>query len=157
MVPKSGRLLFQVAPIVFAIVAALAVSARDAAAQGVGFQGGVTIDPEQIYGGSHFETRPLIDRLHLRLGVDGGFGDDRRLALINFDLIYKFPLDGGTWTLYQGSGPAIIVERFGDRTDVRGGLAVVFGIAHARGFFTEFKVAALNAPNLKFGVGYTIK
>ena len=131
--------------------------ATEARAQGVGFQGGVSIDPEQFYVGSHFETRALVPRLHFRPSVDGGFGSDVKLATLTFEFIYKFPIEGTPWTLYQGTGPAIVFQRVASQTDVSGGLSAAFGVAHSNGFFVEFKVGGYGTPNLKFGVGYTVK
>jgi hypothetical protein len=126
-------------------------------AQGVGFQGGVSIDPDQIYVGSHFETRALIDRLHFRPGIEGGFGDDITLAAINVDFLYKFEIEGTGWTIYQGGGPAVNIYRFEDQNEVDGGLNVIFGFGHESGFFAEFKVGTNGSPDLKFGAGFTIR
>ena len=41
-------------------------------AQGIGFQGGVTVDPEQAFVGTHFETREIFQGLRFRPGIDGG-------------------------------------------------------------------------------------
>ena len=156
MVRESGRLTRATRIALFTLVVTLG-GVAGARAQGVGFQGGMTIDPEQVYVGTHLETKALVDRLHFRPNVEGGFGSDLKVATVNLEFIYKLPLEGTSWTLYQGSGPAIVIQRFEGQSDVKGGLSVVFGFAHANGFFTEFKVGALNTPNLKFGVGYTVR
>jgi hypothetical protein len=126
-------------------------------AQGVGFQAGVSIDPDQFYVGSHYETAPLVDRLHLRPGIEGGFGDDLTLAAINIEFLYKFPLQNSPWTIYQGTGPAIVIVRQHDESELEAGLSYVFGFAHNSGFFTELKVGGFSAPQLKFGVGFTVR
>ena len=126
-------------------------------AQGIGFQGGFTIDPEQAYFGTHFETRELGYNIHFRPGIEGGFGNDVILAAINVDFVYKYPIGSG-WRLYQGGGPAIYFDRFDHPsfTETTGGLGAVFGLAHDNGFFTEFRVGN-NGPNLKLGVGWTLR
>ena len=43
-----------------------------AEAQGIGFQGGVTVDPEQGFVGTHFETGELFQNFRFRPGIDGG-------------------------------------------------------------------------------------
>jgi len=126
-------------------------------AQGAGFQGGASIDPDQFYVGSHYETRALVDRLHLRPGIEGGFGDDLTVATINIEFLYKFPLPNSPWTIYQGTGPAIVIVRQNDQSELEAGLSYVFGFAHESGFFTELKVGGFSAPQLKFGVGFTIR
>ena len=136
---------------------ALLLGAAPAAAQGAGFQAGVSIDPEQVYVGSHFESRALVDRVHFRPSVEGGFGSDQKLAAINIDFIYRFPLEGTPWSIYQGGGPAVNIYRVGESTDTRGGLNAIFGIGHEGGFFAELRVGSVSSPNLKFGVGYTIR
>ena len=157
MVRYSGQFTRQAVFLLLLCGVTLTIGTADAHAQGVGFQAGVSIDPEQVYVGSHFETRALIDRLHFRPNIEGGFGDDRKLATLNIDFIYKFPIEGTSWTLFQGSGPVIVFERFGGEIDVHAGLSAIFGVAHANGFFTELKVGGYNAPNLKFGVGFTVR
>lgn len=136
---------------------ALCVMAAESRAQGVGFQGGVSVDPEQFYVGSHFESRALVDRLHFRPGIEGGFGDGLKLAAVNIEILYKFPLPGSVWTLYQGTGPAVNFYRIDDQTDIRGGWTAAFGFAHVNGFFAEFKAGGIGSPSLKFAVGFTLR
>jgi len=137
---------------------------RKAEAQGLGFQGGLTVDPEQVYVGSHFETGELFPRFHFRPGIDGGFGDNATLASINVEFVYRIPIRGGTWAFYQGGGPAVLLlrprwpgARGSSDTSVHAGLIVTFGFAHENGFFTEFKLGSGNSPALRFGVGYTLR
>ncbi len=138
------------------ILLAFVLGALPAHAQGIGFQGGFSIDPDQVYGGSHFEHE-LASQFLIRPSIEGGTGDHVTLATINIDFLYRFPLEGGSWSIYQGGGPAINIFRFDDETDLRGGLNVAFGFSHEGGFFTEFKVGTGDSPNLKFGVGFTIR
>lgn len=139
--------------------------AKRAEAQGLGLQGGFTIDPEQVYAGSHFETGELFPRFHFRPGIDGGFGDNSTLASINVEFVYRIPIAGGTWAFYQGGGPAILLLRqrrstiSGSRntTSVHAGTIWTVGFAHENGFFTEFKLGTGTSPALRFGVGYTLR
>jgi len=131
--------------------------ASQAGAQGVGLQAGGSIDPEQVFVGSHFESKPIVDRLHVRPAIDGGFGSGLALATINADLIYKTPLGQSPWTFYQGGGPVIGIVRVNNQKDVTGGLGGVLGLMHASGFFVEFRGGGGGGPNLKFGVGYTVR
>ena len=133
-----------------------------AAAQGPGVRGGVTIDPDQFYVGGHYETSALIDRLHFRPNVEAGFGDDLRLVAVNFEFAYKFPRRNG-WQIYAGGGPAINLYSFdrgpgNDRdTESESGLNFMIGVEQASGLFFEFKVGALDSPDMKFGVGWTFR
>ncbi len=139
------------------LLAPLSALESPAHAQGIGFQGGFTIDPEQAYFGTHLETPELGYNFHFRPGIEGGFGNDLILGAINVDFVFKYQV-GAVWRIYQGGGPAIYFYRFGNPsfTEVTGGLGAVFGFAHDNGFFTEFRVGN-NGPNLKLGVGWTIK
>ena len=131
-------------------------------AQGVGFIGGGTIDPEQWYVGTFFETPQLAQNVRLRPGVDGSWGGGLRIASINIDVIYRTDVPSG-WQLYTGLGPNILLIRPDDApgvpadTDVSGGIGGVFGFAHSSGFLTEFRVGrSRNGPNLKLGAGFKI-
>jgi hypothetical protein len=129
-------------------------------AQGIGFEGGATIDPNQFFAGTHFETGELMPGLRFRPGIDGGFGSGYSLASINIEFLYNIPLKSG-WALYQGGGPAIVLERRTvgtlHDTSTHAGTFLTFGFAHENGFFTEFKLGGGHSPTLKFGVGYTIR
>ena len=145
---------------VFTIAVAIFCCTAPADAQGIGFQGGATISPNQGFLGTHFESGELMPGLRFRPGIDGGFGGDYSLASINIEFLYNIPLKSG-WALYQGGGPAIILIRQSSGslhdTSVHAGTVFSFGFAHENGFFTEFKLGAGSSPNLKFGVGYTVR
>ena len=125
-------------------------------AQGIGFQGGATVDPEQAFVGTHFETAELYTNLRFRPGIDGAFGGDFSLATLNIEFLYHVGI-GRTWSVYQGGGPAIVFLRRDDRTSTHAGTFFTFGFAHENGFFTDFKLGTGSAPTLKFGVGFTVR
>jgi hypothetical protein len=141
-------------------VVAILCCTSPARAQGIGFQGGGTIDPNQFFVGTHFETGEIMPGLRFRPGIDGSFGGDYSLATFNIEFLYNIPLKSG-WALYQGGGPAIILQRqtIGvlHDTSTHAGTVFTFGFAHENGFFTEFKIGAGSSPNLKFGAGYTVR
>jgi len=147
-----GRVLF-----FGAILTAVLLVAPDARAQGVGFQGGGTVDPDQFYVGSHFETPEIAPGLSIRPGIDGGFGDGLKIASITVDVLFKLQI-ASTWKLYQGGGPVVHIIRYDyfDETDTTGGVTGVFGFEHQSGFYTEFRAQGGGGPNLKFGIGITI-
>jgi hypothetical protein len=132
--------------------------AAPAAAQNAGIRGGVSIDPDQIYFGGHFETPPLINRLYFRPNLEVGLGDDLTAISVNMEFVYKFP-SKSRWHLYAGGGPAVnFYDRDGeDNTNTEGGLNLLVGAEQARGLFFEFKVGAIDSPDLKFGVGWTFR
>jgi hypothetical protein len=143
-----------------ALLVALLCCTSTARAQGIGFQGGATITPNQSFVGTHFETGELMPGLRFRPGIDGGFGGGYSLATINIEFLYNIPLKSG-WALYQGGGPAIVLQRqtIGSlhNTSTHAGSIITFGFAHENGFFTEFKFGGGYSPNLKFAAGYTIR
>jgi hypothetical protein len=125
----------------------------------VGFQGGASIDPEQAFVGVYWQSPAFGGRLHLRPGIDGGFGNDLRVATINIDFIARFSLGGSGWDLIQGGGPVITITKFNDfeGTDTSAGGSYLIGFAHDSGFFGEFRIGGGNTPSLKMGAGWAIK
>jgi len=130
-------------------------SATPAAAQDAGIRGGISVDPDQFYFGGHLETSPLVDRLYFRPNVEVGVGDDLMLIAANMEFVYKFTTRRA-WNIYAGAGPALNIYMFdNDDTDTEAGFNVLLGVEQSRGLFFEFKIGALDSPELKFGVGYT--
>ena len=125
-------------------------------AQGIGFQGGVTVDPEQPFFGTHYETPELFQNFRFRPGIDGGFSDDFSLASLNIEFLYHFAI-GRSWSVYQGGGPAVVFLRQNDQTSTHAGAFYTFGFAHENGFFTDFKIGTGTMPQLKFAVGFTVR
>jgi hypothetical protein len=146
----------------FAVLAGLAIVswASVAAAQGPGVRGGVSIDPDQFYFGAHYETDALVDRVHFRPNVEAGLGDDLTTIALNFDFVYKFP-QRNSWRLYAGGGPAVNFYRFDrpgdDETESEPGLNFLLGVESDAGLFFEFKIGAIDSPELKFGVGWSFR
>lgn len=132
---------------------------RPAAAQAaVGFQGGFAVDPEQVFGGVFYQTGDLGRGIRLRPGIDGAIGEGLRIATINADLIYGYPLNGG-WTFLGGGGPSVVITRWADYDDLRDtslGFHSIVGFGHDNGFFVELRLGSLNAQRLKLGVGWAI-
>jgi hypothetical protein len=125
----------------------------------VGFQGGASIDPEQAFVGVFWQSPAIGNRLHLRPGIDGGFGGDLRVATINIDFIARFSLGSSGWDLIQGGGPVIAITKFDglEGTETSAGGSYLIGFAHDSGFFGEFRIGGGNTPSLKMGAGYAIK
>jgi hypothetical protein len=133
----------------------VATTVTPASAQGLGVRAGASVDPDQFYFGGHYESRPLVDQLHFKPNVELGVGDDITTLGINFEFVYKFPIDNSPWNLYAGGGPAVNFYSFNDNNETEGGLNVLFGAETAQGLFFEVKLGALDSPDVKVGVGYT--
>jgi hypothetical protein len=160
MVSFSGQRSLALALFCAAI---LCLSPRSASAQSsINFNGGVSIDPEQIYAGVSWESPDIGGRFRLRPGIDRGFGDGLRLGTINIDLIAKFPLGTTAWTLIQGGGPTISISQLSGfdnaPRELHAGGSYLFGFQHDNGFFAEFRVGGGgHVPQLKMGVGWAVE
>jgi len=154
MVSRSGRC----ALVAFVL---LCVPAGAPAQSSIGFTGGASIDPEQVYGGVYWQSPDLGGRFKIRPGIDGGAGEGLWLASINIDLLVAFPLGQSGWSLVQGGGPTIVIATLRDIADspreLAAGASYVLGFANRNGFYTEFRVGGGGyVPNLKMGAGWTI-
>lgn len=153
IVPSDRR----IAPVSVLFTVLFFLATSPAAAQGIGFIGGATVDPEGAFFGTHIETPELFQNLLLRPGLDGSFGGDFSQAQINIEIMYRTVIGNSGWSIYQGGGPAIVLTRFHDNVDVGAGSFFTFGFAHQGGFFTEFKYGGGAYPTLKFGAGFVIR
>ena len=165
MVRSRGR--FSLFVLVVCVAAGVLLSS-DAVAQpqiqrspqaSVGFQGGVSIDPEQSFVGVFWESPPIGSRFSLRPGIDGGFGGDLRVATINIDFIARFPIGTSGWHFVQGGGPVIAITKVPgtDFSDTSAGGSYIIGFSHDGGFFGEFRIGGGNTPSLKMGAGYQLR
>ena len=125
----------------------------------VGFIGGASIDPEQVFAGVFWQSPPLGSRFHVRPGIEGGFGNHLRLATFNIDFVARFPLGASGWNLVQGGGPVIVLTKIDgfEGTELNAGGSYIFGFAHDAGFFGEFRIGGGSVPMLKMGAGWAIR
>ena len=124
----------------------------------VGFHGGVTVDPEQVFGGVFFQSGDIGRGLRLRPGIDGATGDGLQIANITVDLVYGYPLGANGWTFLAGGGPAVVITRFDgvDDRDTGVGFHSIVGFGHDSGFFTEVRLGSGRTQQLSFGIGWAI-
>lgn len=154
MVHSRGQ---QVTLIAAVALAALLYGAPARAQAAIGFQGGLTVDPEQAYGGVFFQTGDIGRGIRLRPGIDGATGNGLRIANIGVDFIYGYPLGGNGWTFLAGGGPAVVITRFadfGNERDTSVGFNSMVGFGHDSGFFTEVRLGSGSTQRLKFGIGW---
>jgi hypothetical protein len=121
-----------------------------------GVQGGMSVNPDQVYFGGHVRTAPLVDRLRFRPSVDVGLGENLTLVALNFDFTYGFPARG-PWSLYVGGGPSINISKIDNGSNTGAGFNFIVGAQQRDGLFFEVKVGAGDAADVKFGVGYTFR
>ncbi len=142
-----------------AVVVLTALPSPAAAQSAVGFQGGLAFDPEQVFGGVFFQTGDIGRGIRVRPGIDGAAGQGLRIATINVDLVYGYPLGANGWTFLAGGGPSVVITRFADFDDQRDtgvGFHSLVGFGHDSGFFLEARLGSGRAQSLKFGVGWAI-
>jgi len=133
---------------------------RKAGFHGWGPRGGVTINPDQVHLGVHFDLGDLAKRLMLIPNVEIGFGDNLTVLTPTFEVDYRFYDNWGSWNPYLGGGigPVFVWhDNGGSNTDL--GLAIQGGIARQLtsqpGFmFVEVKVGLADYPDVKFTVGW---
>ncbi|MEZ5284285.1 MAG: hypothetical protein R2712_05630 [Vicinamibacterales bacterium] len=160
MVPFSGRSLGRAVALAALLGAGWAVPAH--AQSSIGFSGGASVDPEQVYAGVFWQSADIAGRFRLRPGIEGGFGSGLRLATINVDFVYLFPLGNTPWKFLTGGGPSVVLtklsdDRFDLGTDVGAGGSYLIGFAHDNGFFTDIRIGGGNVPGLKFGAGWSVR
>ena len=141
--------------------AALAGSAITSAGPRVGF----SVDPDQIVFGGQMSIGEVAPRITFNPNVELGFGSDRSLVALNFDMHYHMKLEDSDWKPYAGAGIGI---DFTDRnrtapledesgTSVGGELLLGAGIPTHSGnnFFTELKLGlGSDMPSLRLLAGW---
>lgn len=139
--------------------AAPAWAQRSAGFHGWGPRAGVTIDPDQVHFGVHFDLGDLARRLMLFPNVEIGFGDNVTVLAPFFEVDYRFRDAWGSWNPYVGGGigPVFAFYDGGDDTDfgitVQGGLARQ--LSSKAGFmFFELKAGLADYPDVKFTIGW---
>jgi len=133
------------------------IASTSAAAQvRTGVQGGMSVDPDQVYFGGHLRSAPLVDRLRFRPSVDIGIGEDITMVAFNLDFTYGFPARG-PWNLYVGAGPSVNFRHNDGGSNTGAGFNFIIGAQQTGGLFFEAKIGAGDAANLKLGVGYTFR
>lgn len=134
---------------------------------GWGVRAGVSIDPDQAYGGVHFELGEFAPNVRFRPSLEIGFGDDATLIQGNAEVHYVFskvqvwkPYVGGmvtlSWIDLDNPPPQV------DDTDTNVGLMGVGGVQtrlkSGTAMFLEGKVGFTNDdPDFKFGIGWSWK
>jgi hypothetical protein len=127
-----------------------------ASAQTFGIRAGASVDPDQFVFGFHYETSPLVDRLHFRPNLEVGVGDESTLVTFNIEFAYHFQ-SRQPWHVYAGGGPALVLTLREGEDHTGGGFNLLVGIEHRRGLFGEVKVGTIDSPDLKLTVGYIFR
>lgn len=141
-----------------------------ASAEGLGYAGwgprvGVSIDPDQVYGGIHFDFGEFARNVRFQPNAELGFGDDVTLLSLNLEAAYLFKVYQ-SWMPYAGGGFDFTYVKLDDAprgvddddTDV--GLVGLGGVQRVRSgapdFFLELKVGlSSDLPDARAAIGWT--
>jgi len=156
------------APLLFLPV--LAVLSTPAMAQGTakieyrgwGARVGASSQPDQIYGGAHWDLGEFARNVRFRPNIEIGFGDHVTVLQTNAEVHYVFSKVQG-WKPYVGGSVGFIYadpDGADSETDfsAMGVGGVETKLKSATSFFIEAKVGlSNNDPDFKAGVGWTWK
>ncbi len=134
---------------------------------GWGVQVGVTSDPDQIFGGVHFNLGEFARDVRFRPTVDIGVGDDATLLSATADVFYVFS-KVQVWKPYVGGGVGLSYVTLDnvppgiDDSDTDIAFLALGGVEtklkSGTKFFLEGKVGlGDNDPDLKVGAGWSWK
>lgn len=165
------RRFLRVVPVLLAVL--FAASAAPALAQGTqgirytgwGVRVGLSADPDQAYGGVHFNLGEFAKDVRFRPTLELGFGDDVTLFQGLAEVHYVFS-KVQVWKPYVGGGLGFTYAHvndnsdFDDDSDTELSLAAMGGVEtklkSGNGFMLELKIGfGDNDPDAKFGVGWT--
>jgi opacity protein-like surface antigen len=133
---------------------------------GWGIQAGLSSDPDQVYGGVHFNLGQLTKDVRFRPSVEVGFGDDQTVVQMLAEVHYVFS-KFQMWKPYLGGGLGLTFVNYDDGhhrdgSDTEGSLNAIGGIEtelkQGMKLFFEFKLGLANQdPDIKFGIGISWK
>ena len=132
---------------------------------GWGIRAGLSSDPDQVYGGVHFNLGEFYKDVRFRPTVEVGFGDDRTLVQMAAEVHYVFS-KFQAWKPYAGGGLGLTYVNYDDHrrdgSDTGGSLTAIGGVEtelkQGMKLFFEFKLGlAHEDPDIKFGVGLSWK
>jgi hypothetical protein len=130
--------------------------------RGWGVRVGLSSDPDQVYGGFHWDLGEFAHNVRFRPNLEIGFGDDVDVLMANAEVHYVFS-KVQVWKPYVGGSTGFIYANpdVGDSdTDLTltGVGGVETKLKSATSFFIEGKVGLTdNEPDFKAGVGWTWK
>ena len=139
------------------LIFALSLTAGSAVAGDLGVRAGLTSGPDQFHIGAHADLGSITPSLRLVPNVEIGFGDDLTFISFNGDLIHDFPGTG------FGVGGELAMQfyeydQIGSNTEL--GLSVLgnlrLNLINGKTVLFEVKLGVLDAPDMKFTVGYSL-
>ena len=141
---------------------ALAQETSEIRFEGWGIRAGLSSDPDQVYGGVHFNLGEFAKDVRFRPTVELGFGDDQTVLQLLGEVHYVFS-KAQAWKPYVGGGLGLTYVNYDDDhrrdgSDTGGSLNAIGGIEtelkQGMKLFFEFKLGlAHDDPDIKLGVG----
>lgn len=129
---------------------------------GWGIRVGLSGDPDQIYGGVHFNLGEFAKDVRLRPSLELGLGDDMTVIQILAEVHYVFS-KLRNWTPYLGGGLGLTYvnlddDHTGDDSDTGISFSPIAGIetrlSQGKKLFFELKLGLVDEdPDIKVGVG----
>ena len=135
-------------------------------ANGLGYQGwgprvGISADPDQLFGGVHFDLGEIVEHLRLQPNVEIGFGDDVTSVTGSVAVHWLYEVDWPGWQPYSGGEVGLNYLDFDGRrgSDTEFALNAVGGVetrlkSDNRLSF-EIKLGIIEEPDVKLLVGWT--
>lgn len=156
-------LLAVVLAVALAPAAALAGPSTDGGFRGWGPRVGLSLDPDQIHFGAHFDYGNFAEHVRFQPNVEFGFGDKRNLYTLNVEAAYRFSGQWDVWSPYLGGGLGANIKSWDNDHDNNSetdlGLNLLGGIekglANGDRFFIETKLSLNDVPDVKITVGWT--
>jgi len=130
--------------------------------QSWGVRAGLSSNPDQVYGGFHWNLGEFARNVRFRPSVEFGFGDHVNLVQGNAEVHYVFS-KVQVWKPYVGGSVGVIYadpDKASSETDLTltGIGGVETKLKSATSFFIEGKLGFTNnEPDFKAGVGWTWK
>jgi hypothetical protein len=131
---------------------------------------GLRSDPDQLFGGVHFDAGEIWENVRFQPSIDIGSGQDILLIAGNAALHYRFTDVNGDWTPYAGGELALQYLDFDidlpagssgnvDDTDIEIGLSGTVGIektlSSGRRLSVELRLGLADTPDFQAHVGWT--
>ncbi len=135
-------------------------------AEGLGYHGwgprvGISADPDQLFGGVHFDLGEIVEHLRLQPNVEIGFGDDVTSVTGSVAVHWLYEVDWQGWQPYSGGEVGLNYLDFDGRrgSDTEFALNAVGGVetrlkSDNRLSF-EIKLGIIEEPDVKLLVGWT--
>jgi len=130
--------------------------------EGWGIRFGASSDPDQVYGGIHFDLGEFVKDVRFRPTLEAGFGDHQTVLQGLGEVHYVFS-HFQNLTPYLGAGLGLLYVNYDDDhprdgSDTEGSVCAIGGIETQLGqgtkAFFEVKVGLTDDdPDIKFGLG----